>query len=191
MPKELLQGNKRFREEVFVPKNLSRLAAGQSPHTCWIGCSDSRVPASMITGADAGDLFVHRNIANIVPPNDPSAGAVLEYAVGHLKVKRIALCGHYNCGGLTALWRGPEKGTLVGDWLQNASKALKRVRAIDNIDKLPEPKAIRLLVEENLRVQKDNLLTYPFVRAAVKKGTLDIDLIIYDLETGRLKKMKV
>ncbi len=190
MPRELIEGNKRFRKEIFDPENLKRLVAGQNPHTCWIGCSDSRVPASLITGAGAGDVFVHRNIANIVPPNDPSAGAVLEYAVGHLKVKRIALCGHYNCGGLTALWRGPDKGTLVDDWLQNASKALKRVRALDNAAGFSEEKAIRLLVEENLRVQKDNLLTYPFVRATVKKGALEINMLIYDLKTGRLKELK-
>lgn len=190
MPKKLLDGNKKYVKDVFVPQGLSKLKAGQSPHTCWIGCSDSRVPSSSITGALPGDIFVHRNVANLVPADDDNVGAVLEYAVGHLKVERIVICGHYGCGGLTALWRGPEKGTIVAEWLKYGAPALRRVKAIPGVSKMSEAAALKLLVEENLRVQKGNLLKYPFVKKAVKNETLDIDLLVYDLATGRLKELK-
>ena len=108
MPNKLLEGNKKFVKNVFVPDHLSSLKYAQKPHTCWIGCSDSRVPPGLITGTGDGELFVHRNVANVVPPNDPAVGAVLEFAVEHLKVEQIALCGHYGCGGMAALWKGLE-----------------------------------------------------------------------------------
>ncbi|MFA6450689.1 MAG: carbonic anhydrase [bacterium] len=190
MSKVLLEGNKQFVQKVFGPENLAKLKDGQKPHTCWIGCSDSRVPSGLITGTMAGELFVHRNIANIVPPNDTAVGAVLEYAVEHLKVGQIVLCGHYGCGGMNALWKGPEKGTIVADWLKNGNAALRRVRAMEGIEKLSEAKALRLLVEENLRVQREHLLRYSFVRDAVKKERLLINVVVYDIATGKLKELK-
>jgi carbonic anhydrase len=189
MAKKLLEGNKRYVSEVFAPQGLARLKDGQKPHTCWIGCSDSRVPSSSVTSSLPGELFVHRNVANMAPPDDTNVGAVLEYAVEHLKVERIVLCGHYGCGGLTALWRGPEKGTIVADWLKNGNAALRRVKSRPDAQKLTEEKAIKLLVEENLRVQKKNLLKYSFVKHAVKAERLKIDLLVYDLATGRLKEI--
>ena len=186
----MLDGNKQFVEKVFGPGNLARLKDGQKPHTCWIGCSDSRAPAGLITGTGAGELFVYRNLANIVPPDDPAMGAVLEYAVEHLKVGQIVLCGHYGCGGMAALWKGLEKGTRVAGWLKNGNAALKRVRERGDAANLTEAKALRLLVEENLRVQREHLLRYPLVRDALKKEHVRIHVVVYDIATGRLKELK-
>ena len=186
----LLKGNKKFRDEIFIPGHLERLTAGQHPHTCWIGCSDSRVPESLLTGAGDGELFVHRNIANLVPEHQTETGAVLEYAVEALHVKQIVLCGHYGCGGLTELLRGVDHRTHIGHWLRNGEKALDHLRKHPEFASLPEKKALKLLVEENLRVQRSHTMAYPFVRAAVKSRDLRVHMLVYDLESGRLKKLK-
>jgi carbonic anhydrase len=190
MLKKLAQGNKKFQTNVFAPKGLEKLKDGQQPHSCWIGCSDSRVPAGLITHSGAGELFVHRNVANMIPVDDPSVGSVLEYAVDHLNVQNLVICGHYGCGGVTALWRGPHEGTYVEAWLRNGSEALKRVLKIKGIKDMPEEKALKLLVEENLRVQREHALKYKFVRSAVKKGKLEIHAVIYDIVSGKLKELK-
>jgi carbonic anhydrase len=190
MSRQLLTGNKQFRQSVFGPQGLERLRNGQTPHTCWIGCSDSRVPAGLITNTGAGELFVYRNVANMVPPDDPAVGAALEYAVGHLHVKHIALCGHYGCGGIKALWQGPEKGTMVARWLEHGAPALRRLNKREGIAAATEEKALKWLVEENLRVQREHLLRYPFVKRALKDGKITVDVLVYDVATGKLIKMK-
>jgi len=190
MLSKLLNGNKLFRAGVFGPEHLERFAAGQHPAACWIGCSDSRVPETLITGTGDGEMFVHRNIANLVPTHQSETGAVLEYAVEVLHVKDIILCGHYGCGGLTELLRGVDHRTHIGHWLGNAEEALHRLSGRPDFKALPEKEALRLLVEENLRVQRSHAMTYPFVRDAVHGNALSIHLLVYDLETGSLKKLK-
>jgi len=190
MISELLKGNRKFREDVFLPEHLERFASGQHPQICWIGCSDSRVPETLVTGTGDGDLFVHRNVGNMVPTHQAEMGAVLEYAVEVLHVKLIVLCGHYGCGGLTELLRGVDHRTHIGHWLRNGEEALNRLKKRPDFEGMAEKKALKLLVEENLHVQHAHAMTYPFVRAAVKSGKLKIQMLVYDLETGRLKKLK-
>lgn len=186
---KLIEGNKKFCEEIFGPEHLDRLAEGQQPHTCWIGCSDSRVPPAIITGCGDGDLFVHRNVANLVPPHDTETGAVLEYAVKVLKVKQIVLCGHYGCGGIFALLRGVDHRTHIGHWLENAGEALRNLQKRPDFADMPEENALRFLVEENLRVQFRHTMAYPFVREVVKNKQLRVHMVVYDLATGRLNKL--
>ena len=114
---------------------------------------------------------------------------MLEYAVEHLHVKQIVLCGHYGCGGVTAMLQGADHRTHIGHWLRHGEEALERLRKHTDIAAMPEKKAVNLLVEENLRVQRAHAMTYPFVRAAVKSRNLRVHMLIYDLETGRLKQI--
>lgn len=190
MINKLLKGNKEFVRDVFNVEHLERFAKGQHPHTCWIGCSDSRVPENLITGTGDGELFVHRNIANIIPAHQTEEGAVLEYAVEVLHVKQIVLCGHYGCGGLTELLHGVDHRTHIGHWLRHGEEALHRLQKRPGFHDLPRVEALNLLVEENLHLQRSNALSYPFVRQAVKKHDLQIHLLIYDLKTGRLHKLE-
>jgi carbonic anhydrase len=191
MVEKLLRGNKKFREEIFGPEHLERFAKGQHPDTLWIGCSDSRVPETLLTGSGDGELFVHRNVGNLVPEHQSETGAALEYAVEHLRVKEIVICGHYGCGGLTALLRGVDHRTHIGHWLRNAEKALHHLQAgRPGFADLPEEEALKLLVEENLRVQRMHAISYPFVRDAVKNHGLHLHILIYDLATGVLRELK-
>lgn len=190
MIEKLIKGNKKFREEIFIPGELGKLSEGQNPKTCWIGCSDSRVPPAIITSSGNGDLFAHRNIANIVPPHHPETGAVLEYAVMNLKVKQIVVCGHYGCGGIAALLQGVDHRTHIGHWLKHAEESMHRVKKLPDFDGMKEDKILRLMVEENLRIQKANVMTYPFVRNAVNNKTLRVHMVVYDLKTGRLKMLR-
>lgn len=118
--KELLSGNKKWVEEKLRqdPKFFERLSKGQSPEVLWIGCSDSRVPANEITGTKPGDIFVHRNIANMVVHSDMNLLSVLDYAVNILKVKHVIVCGHYGCGGVKAAMTNEQYG-LVDNWLRH------------------------------------------------------------------------
>lgn len=124
LPIQLFQNNKVWVKEMLRkdPKFFSKLCAQQSPEYLWIGCSDSRVPANEIIGLLPGELFVHRNIANVISYNDFNCLSVLQYAVDHLKVKHIIVCGHYGCGGVLAAMRDLRLG-LVDNWLRGIQEA--------------------------------------------------------------------
>src|ERR1051326_4222609 len=118
---KLLQGNKdwvakKLRDE---PNFFNDLAKGQQPGVLWIGCSDSRVPANEITGTKSGEVFVHRNIANMVVHNDTNLLSVLDFAVNILEIKHVIVCGHYNCGGITAALSNKHYGGMIDNWLSN------------------------------------------------------------------------
>jgi carbonic anhydrase len=117
----LLQGNKDWAAERISqdPEYFDRLAHIQTPEFLWIGCSDSRVPANEITGTQPGEIFVHRNIANMVVSTDSNVLSVLEYAVSHLKVKHIIVCGHYGCGGIKAAMSNHDYKQVLNMWLRN------------------------------------------------------------------------
>ena len=191
MPTEkLMDGYRRFREKYESDHEVfDRLAdEGQDPKVLWIGCSDSRVVPELITGADPGELFDVRNIANIVPPASSAAcatGAAVEYAVIHLGVQHIVVCGHTECGGIAALETelDPEKQPHIVSWLELARAARERVLASDLAD---EDRYLEI-IKTNVLMQFDNLRTYSCVVDRERSGKLRIHGWLYDLHTGTIK----
>ncbi len=194
MIKNLLEGNKRFVEKTFSEEKefFSSLLKGQRPTVLWIGCSDSRVPVNTITDTRAGEIFVHRNVGNIVATNDWNLSAVLEFTISHLNIPDIVICGHYNnCGGMQALANQRAEDKYIPIWLNNAYKAMERVdEKIKALGiEIPEEQRMRLIVEENVRLQLEHLREYPFVRKAVESGRLKTHGWLYDMDSGRIKVM--
>ena len=138
------------------PGYFNRLEHLQTPEFLWIGCSDSRVPANEITGTQPGEIFVHRNVANLVVHTDVNLSSVLEYAVNHLKVRHIIVCGHYGCGGILAAMNNHDYRTVLNKWLRNIKDVYRLHR--DQLEAIPNPEErARLLVELNVREQVLNL----------------------------------
>ena len=186
----LINGYRKFREKYRSDHEVfDRLAVeGQDPKVMWIGCSDSRVVPELITGADPGELFGLRNIANVVPPASSAAcatGAAVEYAVIHLGVDHIVVCGHTECGGIAALAVDPDPDSQphITSWLDLARPARERVlaRGIAEEDQYLET------IKTNVLLQFDNLRTYPCVADGELNGTLRLHGWLYDLHTGTIK----
>lgn len=190
--KRLLDGNRLFVETKLHddPEFFRRLAEGQEPEFLWIGCSDSRVPADMITRTQPGEIFVTRNIANLVVHTDVSMLSVLDYAVNALKVKHIIVCGHYGCGGVKAAMSNREHG-LLDNWLRNI-KDVYRLHA-DELDALEDPKAReRRLVELNVIEQVYNVCkTSTVQRAWMDDSFPHVHGWVYDVGEGRLANLAV
>lgn len=190
----LLEGNKRFVSDVFDREKdyFAELSKHQRPTVLWIGCSDSRVPVNTITQTRPGEVFVHRNVGNIVATNDWNLSAVLEFTINHLKIPDVVVCGHYNCGGINALVNESPDDRYIPIWLNNAYKALERVD--DKLRSLrlqvSDEQRRRLIEEENVRLQLEHLLEYPFVRRAMLDGKLSVHGWMYDMDTGEIKVMQ-
>ena len=190
---KLLLGNLRFRETDFTPNidYYKELAGSQHPTTLWIACSDSRLQSGHITQARAGELFIQRNIGNIVPIHDWNFATVLEYAVMHLKVKDVVICGHSNCGAIRALDK-ESTDAYIPLWLNNARDAKTRVDA-----KITPPETVlekeeryKLIEQENVRLQIEHLYTYPLLKRAVDEKNVEVHGLYYDLGTGVLSRVK-
>lgn len=167
---------------------FDRLAAGQQPEYLWIGCSDSRVPPSLITGSDPGQIFVHRNIANVIVEQDANLQAVLQYSVKALKVPNIVVCGHYRCGGVQAALNGCPFES-VNKWVSPISK-LAREKAKE-LYQLGETARINRLCELNVMAQADSLAKTEIVRSAwANDQPLKIHSWIYQLDNGQLKVLR-
>jgi carbonic anhydrase len=182
---KLLEENKVWAAEQVErdPEYFSRLVDIQQPEFMWIGCSDSRVPANELTGSQPGEIFVHRNVANMVVHTDLNMLSVLQYAVEVLKVKHIIVCGHYGCGGVRAAMTQTSLG-LINKWLRNIKDVYrihrKEVDAIDDYDKRSNR-----LVELNVKEQVMNLAKTSIVQAAWKKENRpDLHGWVYDLHDG-------
>jgi len=192
MIEKILEGNHAFVTGEFAKKKAfyTGLAKGQNPKVLWIGCVDSRVTPERITSAEAGELFVHRNIGNIVPLSSWSFATVLEYALHHLKVEDIVICGHSDCGAMKALGKETED-VYIPLWLNNAGEVLEKVDA--EIGKLPHPpgdRGRRRMIEiENVRLQIAHLMTYPLVRKAEAEGTIRVHGLYFDLDSGRVTRV--
>ena len=189
---KFLEGNHAFVTGEFAKNRAfyTGLAKGQSPKVLWIGCSDSRVNPEWITKAGAGELFVHRNIGNIVPLSSWSFATVLEYALRHLKVEEIVVCGHSDCGAMKAL--GKETGDVyIPLWLNNAGEVLPKVDAeIGRLPRPPDEKGRRRMIElENVRLQIGHLKTYPLVKEAQAESRIRVHGLYYDLESGRISRV--
>jgi carbonic anhydrase len=186
----LLEGNRRFVTETFEKNRefYTLLAKGQKPTVLWIGCSDSRMTVSAITNTKPGEVFVHRNVANIVATNDWNLSAVLEFTINHLRIPDVVICGHYNCGGIAALDTDGGEDRYIPIWLINASAARKRVdEKIQALHTELEPEQrMRLIVEENVRLQLEHLNEYPFVRRTCEDGKLTLHGWVYDIGTGEI-----
>jgi len=187
----LLDGNKRFVTDVFDVERdyFEDLAKMQRPTVLWIGCSDSRVPVNTITQTKPGEVFVHRNVANIVATNDWNLSAVLEFTINHLQIPDIVVCGHYGCGGIAAMDEEHRDDRYIPIWLNNAYKAKERVdEKIASLRiKLSQEQRMQLIVEENVRLQLDHLREYPFVRNAMQENKLSIHGWVYDMTNGGIK----
>jgi carbonic anhydrase len=193
MIEQLLLGNLKFRETQFNDniEYYTELTKGQSPPVLWIGCSDSRVQTGHITQSPAGVLFIQRNIGNIAPIHDWNFATVLEYAVKHLKVKEIAICGHSDCGAIKALDKDLTGDVYIPLWLNNAIEAKNRVDSRITKPTTPEEakERSRLIEQENVRLQIEHLKTYPIIRQALQEGKIEVHGLYYDLHTGALTKI--
>ena len=170
------------------PEFFLKLSRLQSPQFLWIGCSDSRVPANEITGLMPGELFVHRNVANIVVHSDLNCLSVLQYAVEILKIKNIIVCGHYRCGGVKAAFDGQKLG-LIDNWLGHVLDVQKK-----HINELKQikgrEKRFDRLCELNVLEQANSVCQTTIVRHAWnRKQFLSIHALIYDLRDGLLRKL--
>lgn len=185
---KLLLENKAWAKEKLLddPEFFSRLEKIQSPEFLWIGCSDSRVPANEITGTKPGEIFVHRNIANMVVHTDLNLLSVLQYAVEVLHVKHIIICGHYGCGGVKAAMTRHSFG-IINKWLRN----IKDVYAVNRseIDRLPDENSrVNKLIEINVREQVFNLAKTSIVQRSWKKFNYPhLHGWVYDLHDGIIK----
>ncbi|MBT0961002.1 carbonic anhydrase [Denitromonas iodatirespirans] len=191
MIRDLLEGNKRFVDTVFERERdyFAELSKAQHPTVLWIGCSDSRVPVNTITQTRPGEIFVHRNVANIVAGADWNLSAVLEFSINHLNIPDIVICGHYGCGGIQALDAASEHDQYVPIWLNSAREAAHRVdaRLAAEGRQLDADARLRLIVEENVSLQLEHLLAYPFVARAADAGKLAVHGWVYDMESGRIQ----
>lgn len=188
----LLEGNKQFVKDTLDsdPQYFEKLAAGQSPPVLWIGCADSRVPANQITNMPPGEIFVHRNIANMVVHSDMNMLSVLDYAVNVLKVKHVVVTGHYGCGGVLAAMSNQQVG-LIDNWLRHIKDVYRLHKAeLDGIANTIERgnRFVELNVIENVY----NLCKTSIVQNAWKSGQkLGVHGWVYSLKTGVITDMKV
>ncbi|WP_421930767.1 carbonic anhydrase [Phenylobacterium sp.] len=172
------------------PGFFKRLKGQQAPDYLWIGCSDSRVPANEIVDLDPGELFVHRNVANLAPPQDANYLSVLQFAVDVLKVKHIMVVGHYGCGGVAAAVDGQRRG-LVDHWLHPIREVHEAHRC--ELDKLgTQSERLDRLCELNVIRQVQNVATDVFVQDAWARGqSLCVHGLVYSLENGLLTDLNV
>jgi carbonic anhydrase len=188
----LLSGNRewvdsRLKED---PDYFKKLSKGQSPEVLWIGCSDSRVPANQVTGTNPGEVFVHRNIANVCVHSDMNMLSVLDYAVNVLKVKHVIVAGHYGCGGVAAALTNKQFG-LIDNWLRHI-KDVYRLHSHE-LDRISDQEAkVNRLVELNVIEQSYNLCKTTIIQNAWKeRSDLEVHGGIIDINTGLVKDLKV
>jgi carbonic anhydrase len=171
------------------PGFFQKLAQQQSPKYLWIGCSDSRVPANEIVGLDPGEVFVHRNVANVVVPSDLNALSVIQFAVEHLRVEHIMVVGHYGCGGVIAAARGTRIG-LVDNWLRHVQDV--RLRHRQRLNHLPQAELEDVLCEMNVLEQVGNVALSNVMQDAWTRGQkIQVHGFIYGLSDGLLKDLHV
>ncbi|RXR20536.1 carbonate dehydratase [Flavobacterium amnicola] len=190
--KKILDNNKKWVQEKLDqdPNFFSDLAGGQTPPLLWIGCSDSRVPANEIIGAKAGEVFVHRNIANMVVHSDMNMLSVLDYAVNVLKVKHVIVCGHYGCGGIKAAMGNGSFG-IIDNWIRHI-KDIYRLNKEKLVEVENEEERFNKFVELNVKEQVLNLAKTSIVQNAWKDGQeLYLHGWVYGLNSGYVTDLEV
>jgi carbonic anhydrase len=185
----LLDHNRRWAAQVESerPGFFTRLSQQQSPRYMWIGCSDSRVPANQITGLDPGEVFVHRNVANVVVPTDLNCLSTVQYAVDVLKVEHLMVVGHYGCGGVQAALRDTRVG-LADNWLRHIKDVRDKHTGL--LAALPEPQRLDALCELNVIEQVVNTAQTTVVRDAWERGqAVTLHGWVYGLKDGLLQDL--
>lgn len=194
--RKLLRGIVDFRLNVRPGKKeiFAELALGQSPDTLFVCCSDSRVAPNIFASTDPGDLFVVRNVGNLVPPcdatgdctDDHSAGAAIEFAMMNLTVKEIIVCGHAECSGMRAILQGREKVTApnLASWLKHGDLSLKRFKAGSSVGKKLEPH--NQLSQLNVLQQIEHLKSYPMIKKRVDEGSLKLHGWWFDIKEAEV-----
>jgi carbonic anhydrase len=172
------------------PGYFEHLAQGQNPEVLYIGCSDSRITAEELMGAAPGDVFVHRNIANVIAANDLNALSVIEYALAHLRVKHVVVCGHYECGGVRAAMEPKDLGVL-NPWLRNIRDVYRLHN--DELSAIKDGDArYRRLVELNVEEQCVNVIkTAVYQRRYLADGSPTVHGWVFDIRTGRLIDLRL
>ena len=187
----LMENNRRWAEGVTErdPEFFERLSQGQSPQVLWIGCADSRVPANQVIGLDPGEVFVHRNIANVVVHSDFNCLSVIEYAVAVLKVRHVIVCGHYGCGGVMAASQNHPVG-LIANWLRHIRDVRQMNETALNAIEDDDARFDRLC-ELNVIEQVHNVCRTTIVQQAWEQGQdLSVHGLIYNLKDGLLRDLE-
>ena len=188
---KIFSNNKKWIEErLEIDENyFKNLSAGQNPEILYIGCSDSRVSAEELMGVRPGEVFVHRNIANMVPNTDLNVMSVINYAVTHLKVKHLVICGHYYCGGVKAAMQSEDLG-LLNPWLRNIRDVYRLHKNELNIIACEDEKYNRL-VELNVQEQCVNVLKTADVQKALLEKRITVHGWVWDIHSGKLIDLKI
>ncbi len=189
--KKIFDNNEKWiAEKLSVNQDyFTDLAKGQSPEILYIGCADSRVTAEDLMGMQPGELFVHRNVANMVVSIDLNVMSVINYAVAHLKVKHIVVCGHYECGGIKASLQPKDLG-ILNPWLRNIRDVYRM--HLDELDAITdEQKRFDRLVELNVQEQCINVIKTAVVQRAYKERGLTVQGWVFDVRTGKLVDLKI
>ena len=188
---ELFERNRAWAAEMVAgdPDFFTGLAKQQTPAYVWIGCSDSRVPANQIVGLQPGDVFVHRNVGNVVVHTDLNCLSVLQYAIDVLGVEHVIVCGHYGCGGVAAALHGARHG-LIDNWLRHVTDVAEK--HADVLASLPEERRLDRLCELNVAEQVVNVCQTTIVEDAWSRGQpLTVHGVVYGLEDGLLRDLRV
>lgn len=188
---QIFENNKKWMAEKLHqdPEYFEKLSKGQNPEYLYIGCSDSRVTAEDLMGVQPGEVFIHRNIANMVISIDLNVMSVLNYAVRHLKVNHIIVCGHYECGGVKAAMKSQDMG-LLNPWLRNIRDVYRLHKEELKLIEKEEDRYNRL-VELNVQEQCVNLIKTAAVQTAHKERGLLVHGWVFDIHTGRLIDLKI
>ncbi|UZR99382.1 carbonic anhydrase [Chondrinema litorale] len=189
--KQIFTNNQKWISEKLKTDNtyFENLSKGQEPEILYIGCSDSRVTAEDMMGAQPGEVFVHRNIANLVPNSDLSAMSVINFAVSHLKVKNIVVCGHYYCGGVKAAMTKADLG-ILNPWLRNI-KDVYRIHQTELDDIADEETRYKRLVELNVQEQCLNVIKTPEYQKAVRERELAVHGWVFDIHSGKIIDLEI
>jgi carbonic anhydrase len=171
------------------PAYFQKMGSGQTPELLYIGCSDSRVTAEELMGAVPGEVFVHRNIANMVISIDLNVMSVVNYAVDHLKVQHVIICGHYGCGGIKAAMASQDLG-LLNPWLRNI-RDVYRIHKEELNSITDETLRYDRLVELNVQEQCINVIKTAAVQRGIKERNLKVHGWVFDIKTGKLKDLKI
>ena len=179
-----------IKEKLKTDENyFKNLSLGQKPHILYIGCSDSRVSTEELMGAQPGEVFVHRNLANMVPNTDLSSMSVISYAVSTLKVQHVVICGHYYCNGVKAAMQSADMG-ILNPWLRNI-RDVYRLHKDELALVTNEEEKYKRLVELNVQEQCVNVIKTPDVQRAIKERGLTVHGWVFDVHSGELIDLKI